>query len=213
DLANPRGAYLWDAARRQGLWVVNFGEGTVSELEAPDAGTNIRTNFPGLKQITASNYPGFVLDIPDTTRARLFADSVGSWDGQGRFPDLVILWLPRDHTRGRRAGEPTPRAMVADNDLALGRIVERLSHSRAWPSLAVFALRRRGVCPSAEHLAAGRTQPQRVPLAHSGPRSRSGGRGGRGRAESRDLGERAPGLGGASRAALAGGAAVSSQNL
>jgi len=140
DLANPRGAYLWDAARRQGLWVVNFGEGTVSELEAPDAGTNIRTNFPGLKQITASNYPGFVLDIPDTTRARLFADSVGSWDGQGRFPDLVILWLPRDHTRGRRAGEPTPRAMVADNDLALGRIVERLSHSRAWPSLAVFAL-------------------------------------------------------------------------
>src|SRR5207245_11418257 len=140
DLANPRGAYLWDAAQRQGLWVVNFGEGTVSELAGPDAGTNIRTNVPGLQEITVSNYPGFVLDIPDTTRARIFGDSVGSWDGQDRFPDLVILWLPRDHTRGRRAGEPTPRPMVADNDLALGRIVDRLSHSRAWPSLSLFAL-------------------------------------------------------------------------
>src|SRR5438132_1513973 len=140
DLANPRGAYLWDAAQRQGLWVVNFGEGTVSELEAPDAGTNIRTNVPGLQEITVSNYPGFVLDIPDTTRARIFGDSVGSWDGQDRFPDLVILWLPRDHTRGRRAGEPTPRAMVSDNDLALGRMVERLSQSPAWASLAVFVL-------------------------------------------------------------------------
>jgi len=140
DLANPRGAYLWDAARRQGLWVVNFGEGTVSELDAPDAGTDIRTNFPGLQEITASNYPGFVLDIPDTTRARIFADSVASWDQHGRFPDLVILFLPRDHTRGQRAGEPTPRAMVADNDVALGLIVERLSRSRAWPALALFAL-------------------------------------------------------------------------
>ena len=140
DLVNPRGAYLWDVARRQGLWVVNFGENTLTELDAPDAGTNIRTPIPGLQDITVSNYPGFVLDIPDTTRARIFADSVGSWDGQGRFPDLGILWLPRDHTRGRRADEPTPRAMVADNDLALGRIVERLSRSPAWASLAVFVL-------------------------------------------------------------------------
>src|SRR2546426_2598287 len=140
DLVNPGGAYLWDAARRQGLWVVNFGENTLTALDAPDAGTNIRTDIPGLKEITVSNYPGFVLDIPDTTRARIFADSVGSWDRQGRFPDLVIMWLPRDHTRGLQANQSTPRAMVADNDLALGLIVERLSHSRAWPSLAVFAL-------------------------------------------------------------------------
>src|SRR3989454_110607 len=140
DVANRRGAYLWDAARRRGLWVVNFGEGTLSESDAPDAATNIRTNIPGLKEITVSNYPGFVLDIPDTTRARIFADSVGSWDRQGRFPDLVIMWLPRDHTRGLQANQSTPRAMVADNDLALGLIVERLSRARAWPALAVFAL-------------------------------------------------------------------------
>jgi len=139
DLANPGGTYLWDAALRQKLWVVNFGEMTDSDDDST-ATRSARTNIPGLKDITATNYPGFVLAIPDTTRARLFADSVASWDRQGRFPDLVILWLPRDHTLGRQASRPTPRAMVADNDLALGLIVERLSQSPVWPSLAVFVL-------------------------------------------------------------------------
>ncbi len=127
DVKNPRDAYLWDAARRKGLWVVNFGEFTESKIS-------------GLKGITAPNYPGWNLAVADTTRARLFADSVDSWDRQGRFPDLVVLYLPRDHTEGRRAGTLTPRAMVADNDLALGRVVARLSRSPAWRSLALFAL-------------------------------------------------------------------------
>jgi hypothetical protein len=139
DLANPAGTYLWDAAVRRGLWVVNFGEMTESD-EGDSVARPVRTNIPGLKDITATNYPGFVLAISDTTRARLFADSVTSWDQQSRFPDLVILWLPRDHTLGRGASQPTPRAMVADNDLALGQIVERLSQSPAWPALAVFVL-------------------------------------------------------------------------
>src|SRR6266480_2775358 len=139
DLANPGGTYLWDAAQRNRLWVVNFGEMTESDDDSTRTRTG-RTNIPGLKDITAANYPGFVLAIPDTTRARLFADSVTSWDRQARFPDLVILWLPRDHTLGRQASRPTPRAIVADNDLALGLIVERLSASPVWPSLAVFVL-------------------------------------------------------------------------
>ena len=139
DLANPGGTYLWDAAQRNRLWVVNFGEMTESDDDSTSTRTG-RTNIPGLKDITAANYPGFVLAIADTTRARLFADSVTSWDRQNRFPDLVILWLPRDHTLGRQASRPTPRAMVADNDLALGLIVERLSQSPAWASLAVFVL-------------------------------------------------------------------------
>jgi len=134
DLANRAESYLWDAAKRKGLWVVNFGEMTTDE---PDT---IRTNIAGLKGITADRYPGFVMSIPDTVRANLFADSVASWDRQGRFPDLVILYLPRDHTVGRRADQPTPRAMVADNDLAMGRVVDRLSRSAFWSSLALFAI-------------------------------------------------------------------------
>jgi YVTN family beta-propeller protein len=140
DLANPRDSYLWDAALRRGRWVVNFGEMTESDDDDSAATKATRTNIPGLKNITATNYPGFVLSVPDTTRARLFADSVASWDLQGRFPDLTILWLPRDHTSGRQASRPTPRAMVADNDLALGLIVERLSQSPVWSSLAIFVL-------------------------------------------------------------------------
>ena len=134
DLANRAESYLWDAAKRKGLWVVNFGEMTTDEADT------IRTNIAGLKGITADRYPGFVMSIPDTVRANLFADSVASWDRQGRFPDLVILYLPRDHTLGRRADEPTPRAMVADNDLAMGRVVDRLSRSPFWSSLALFAI-------------------------------------------------------------------------
>jgi YVTN family beta-propeller protein len=142
DLPNRAGGYLWDAASRKGLWVVNFGEMTETETEKEGTAPKRRiyTNIAGLADITARDFPGFDLAIPDTVRARLFADSVDSWDRQGKFPDLVIVWLPRDHTSGRRGGLPTPRAMVADNDLALGQIVERLSHSRAWDSLAVFVL-------------------------------------------------------------------------
>src|SRR6059058_3766692 len=142
DLANPHDAYLWDAAQRKGLWVVNFGEMTESESEESDTGVarRVRTNIPGLTDITAPTYPGFVLGIPDSLRARIIADSVASWDRQGKFPDLVIAWLPRDHTSGRRGDQPTPRAMVAENDLALGRLIETLSRSAAWPSLAVFTL-------------------------------------------------------------------------
>jgi len=140
DLVNPRGSYIWDAALRKGLWVVNFGEKTESDEHDSTADLPARTNIASLRDITVTNYPGFVLTISDTTRARLFADSVSSWDAQGRFPDLVIMWLPRDHTYGRRGNSPTPRAMVADNDLALGQIVERLSQSPTWPSLAVFVL-------------------------------------------------------------------------
>ena len=135
DLVNPRGAYLWDAARRAGRWVVNFGEA----VHVDSAGRHL-PNMPGLEGITVPEYPGFELAIRDTARARIFGDSVAAWDQRDTFPALVILYLPRDHTEGRGANHPTPRAMVADNDLALGQVVDRLSRSRAWPSLALFAI-------------------------------------------------------------------------
>ena len=135
DLANPHGAYLWDAARRAGLWTVNFGEAVF-----PDSSGKHVSAMTGLQGITVPEFPGFELNIRDTTRARLFADSVNAWDQRDTFPALVILYLPRDHTEGKRATHPSPRAMVADNDLALGQVVERLSRSRAWKSMAFFAL-------------------------------------------------------------------------
>ena len=139
DLVDPHGAYLWDAALGKGLWVVNFGERAETD-SGPNGEGPTHTALSGLGAVTVPDYPAFRLEIRDTTRARLFGDSVASWDRQRRFPDLVIVWLPRDHTYGLAAGRPTPRSMVADNDLALGQIVDRLSQSPAWASLAVFVL-------------------------------------------------------------------------
>jgi hypothetical protein len=56
------------------------------------------------------------------------------------MPDFCIMLLPNDHTAGTRPGRPTPEAAVADNDLALGRIVEALSHSRFWKDTCVFVV-------------------------------------------------------------------------
>jgi len=78
DVESPRDAYLWDAARRKGLWIVNFGEFTEA-----DSTHRYDSKISGLKGITATNYPGWNLAVADTTRARLFADSVDSWDRQG----------------------------------------------------------------------------------------------------------------------------------
>src|SRR3989449_374253 len=80
DVANRRGAYLWDAARAKDLWVVNFGEMTETETEQERTAMkgSVYTNIAGLQAITARDFPGFELGIPATVRARMFADSVRS---------------------------------------------------------------------------------------------------------------------------------------
>ena len=83
---------------------------------------------------------GWSLDVPDVLRADRFIKELGEFEKTGRFPDLVIICLPNDHTSGTKEGMPTPEAHVADNDLAFGRIVEALSHSRFWKQTCIFAI-------------------------------------------------------------------------
>ncbi len=73
-------------------------------------------------------------------RADRFIKELGEFEKSGRFPDLVIICLPNDHTSGTKEGMPTPEAHVADNDLAFGRIVEAISHSRFWKETCIFAI-------------------------------------------------------------------------
>src|SRR5207248_3884388 len=73
-------------------------------------------------------------------RANVFLKEVKSFEDKGEFPNLVYLFLPCDHTSGTRPGFPTPRAMVADNDLALGRVVEAVSKSPFWKDTAIFVV-------------------------------------------------------------------------
>jgi len=89
-------------------------------------------------------YPDFETDYPDQLRADEFLREFdGFVKGKGtakELPQFSLLYLPNDHTGGTRPGHPTPKASVADNDMALGRVVEAVSHSPYWDDTAIFVL-------------------------------------------------------------------------
>jgi DNA-binding beta-propeller fold protein YncE len=96
----------------------------------------IRTLEPYLCP-TAISFP---LIVSDQYRADQFLRELRELDKRGEMPRLVVMSLPGDHTSGTKPGMPTPEAAVADNDLALGRIVEAVSHGRFWPSTCIFVV-------------------------------------------------------------------------
>ncbi len=141
DVAEPAAGYLWDLAQRRGISFRNFGEFVLDEdqREGP-VPVWYRGLKPFLETSTDSTFPGFDMHIPDQVRAGRWLAAFAGWEASGRMPALQIVRLPNDHTAGATAGQPTPRAYVADNDLALGRVIEALSRSRFWRSTVVFVL-------------------------------------------------------------------------
>jgi YVTN family beta-propeller protein len=93
-----------------------------------------------LRRYSCPDSPGWNMRIPDAIRAEVFLKEFREYEKKGGWPNLVIIFLPSDHTSGTRPGGPTPRAQVADNDLAVGRIVESISHSRFWPKTCIFVI-------------------------------------------------------------------------
>jgi DNA-binding beta-propeller fold protein YncE len=89
-------------------------------------------------------YPNFAIDYPDQLRADEFLrefDEFVKARGTGKeLPQFILLYLPNDHTGGTRVGKPAPRASVADNDLAVGRVVDAVSHSPYWDDTAIFVV-------------------------------------------------------------------------
>jgi len=135
DVNEPGNGYLWDAADHAGVTVRNYGEFT---LRKPDG--TWTASKPFLAAHTCPNYPGWDLDIMDQTRVDVWLKEFQQFVTSGTLPALTFLWLPNDHTTGAKSRAPTPRAMVADNDLALGRVIEALSHSPYWKDTVVFVL-------------------------------------------------------------------------
>jgi hypothetical protein len=76
----------------------------------------------------------------DTTRFRIWRQEFDAFEKSGNLARLQVIRLPNDHTAATHVDLPTPRAMLADNDLALGMMVERISHSRYWQNCAIFVV-------------------------------------------------------------------------
>jgi hypothetical protein len=142
NVAAPANGYLWDAARRVGVSVRSYGEFALREGGSQDEpGTGpAQARVPGLEGLVSPDYSPWDLDYPDNKRVDAWLREFQRFEREGGLPQLSILHLPNDHTSGTRGGAPTPRAMVAENDLALGRLVEAVSKSRFWRESAIFVL-------------------------------------------------------------------------
>jgi YVTN family beta-propeller protein len=97
-------------------------------------------DIASLRPYLDTNTVGWDLSVPDVFRAAEFIRELRQFEQSGGFPNLIMVWLPNDHTSGTGYGAPTPEAQVADNDLALGQIVDAVSHSRFWTNTCLFAV-------------------------------------------------------------------------
>src|SRR5215475_1569074 len=156
-IAYSDSGFIWDAALKMKKTVRVYGEyagemrGTgrqqrVKLFERWKAGEdltrewNITAPIKPLNNILARNFPAYSTAIPDVVRAQIFIADVKKWESEGKMPNLVLLQLPSNHTNGTAPGAHTPKAMVADNDLALGQIVEALSKTPFWKKMAIFVV-------------------------------------------------------------------------
>jgi YVTN family beta-propeller protein len=135
-VAYPDAGYLWDAAARSGVTYRSYGEFVLLGDEG------LYTLVEGLKGHFSPTYPTLNLDwrTRDIDRAAAFIEEFSRFADEGTVPRLNIIQLPNDHTAGTLPGRPTPRAMVADNDLGLARIIEAISRSPIWEEAAVFVV-------------------------------------------------------------------------
>lgn len=154
-LVYDKEGFIWNNALDHGRTVRIYGEATTVHVQGPQdwkdinglLGTNTPLVFKNVTTISRvapildTLYPGFDgPNISDQFRANAFIQELKDYAQRpgDQWPNLMILALPCDHTVGTRAGNPTPESMIADNDLALGRIIEAVSQSRFWDSTAIF---------------------------------------------------------------------------
>jgi DNA-binding beta-propeller fold protein YncE len=136
-IARPAGGYIWDRAKTKNVTYRSYGE-FVKNGETPD--DPCTTVVEALQGHFDPKFRSFDQDYPDVKRADRFLQELVEFEKSGEMPRLIILRLPNDHTSGTAPGKHTPTAFVADNDLALGQVVEGLSKSRFWPHLAIFVV-------------------------------------------------------------------------
>jgi YVTN family beta-propeller protein len=137
EIAYPDAGYLWDAAARAGVTYRSYGEFV---RYGPNRSYPVQTRLANLQGHVAPDYPPYDLRVTDVERAAEFIRDFEELVAGDSVPQLNIIRLPNDHTAGTRPGYPTPLSMMADNDLALGRIVEAISRSPIWDETAIFVV-------------------------------------------------------------------------
>jgi len=138
-----------DPANPAPTWMEYYQDSQILEgkapgpLPVPESETSSYSDIPSLNAVDDHAYPTFSLGIPDQYRADIWEQSFAQSLKTGRLPNLELIYLPDDHTGFGctcEPGLPYPVAEVADNDLATGRIIDTISHSRFWKSSAVFVV-------------------------------------------------------------------------
>jgi len=155
-LSYSASGFIWDGVLMAGLSFRNYGEMDYAEPVPVNASWEAiykdykeKTNkitftqnigIETLKRYSHRDYPGWNMDIPDVLRADRFIQDLRDAESKGEWVNFAIIFLPNDHTSGTQPGAPTPRAQVADNDLALGRIVEAITKSKFWRRTCIFVI-------------------------------------------------------------------------
>jgi DNA-binding beta-propeller fold protein YncE len=137
EIAYPAGGYLWDRAKEAGVSYRSYGEFVANGKTPNDPG---RSRVKTLQDHFDPYYRGFDLGYRDVKRAERFISELQRFEKEGQMPQLQIVRLPNDHTRGVGRDTFTPRAFVADNDVALGMLVEAVSRSKFWGQTAIFVV-------------------------------------------------------------------------
>jgi YVTN family beta-propeller protein len=139
DLSHAPSGYLWDACARAGLTYRSYGE-YGKRVSEPDGSPRIEGRVPGLVGHMCPDYGMGATRPRDTDRVETFLKEFRAFEKAGNLPRFIVMSLGEDHTTGTSPGTFTPEACVASNDLALGRLVEAVSHSKLWPETAIFVI-------------------------------------------------------------------------
>jgi DNA-binding beta-propeller fold protein YncE/phospholipase C len=135
------GGHIWDKAAEAGVSFYNYGFTAVNLPSPPDTGVQIReVRDPVLKPHTNYNFRQHDRSFSDINRIQVFLNDLAEWEKKGEMPRLVIMTIGNDHTEGTRPGIRSPISCVADNDQALGIMVEGLTRSKFWSSTAMFVV-------------------------------------------------------------------------
>ena len=140
NITAPQFGYIWDCALRAGISVRSYGEFVHHVKRLPNGDVTAVETVPGLSGMVAPSYAGWDLEIKDNRRVDTWLQEFNDFVKNRNLPRLSIIRLANDHTNGTKPGTPSPRAMMADNDFALGRLVEAISTSPYWKESAVFVV-------------------------------------------------------------------------